>query len=93
MRKTNFIFGLLMLITVNGMAERKLSIASPDQQIQLNFLNTDNGSIQYQVNYKSRPVVTPSTLGFRFSEPVMSLLNFDVMSVDSSVVNNNWEPV
>lgn len=93
MRKTKFIFGFLMLITVNGMAERKLSIASPDQQIQLNFLNTDNGSIQYQVNYKSRPVVTPSTLGFRFSEPVMNLMNFDVMSVDSSVVNNSWEPV
>jgi hypothetical protein len=93
MRKSKLIFGLLMLISVNVMAEKKLSIASPDQQIQLHFVNADNGSIQYQVNYKSRSVVAPSSLGFRLSEPVMSLMNFDVLSVDSSVVNNSWEPV
>jgi hypothetical protein len=93
MRKSKLIFGLLMLISVNVMAEKKLSIASPDQQIQLHFVNADNGSIQYQVNYKSRSVVAPSSLGFRLSEPVISLMNFDVLSVDSSLVNNSWEPV
>ena len=93
MRKSKLIFGLLMLISANVMAEKKLSIASPDQQIQLHFVNADNGSIQYQVNYKSKAVVAPSSLGFRLSEPVMSLMNFDVLSVDSSVVNNSWEPV
>jgi hypothetical protein len=84
---------LAALLTFNSLAEKKITLGSPNQQVQLQFQQYDDGKIMYQVSYKGRPVITPSALGFDLKEPLVSLKQFDVLSADSTNVDETWQPV
>ena len=91
--KTSFLLSCSLLLSLFATSQTKLVQASPDKQVSLNVQISESGVAQYSVNYKGNPVIKPSLLGFRLAKPVMKLDQFDMVSVDSSEVNNNWTPV
>lgn len=52
-----------------------------------------NNSFQYRVYFQGQEVIAPSTLGFELAKPAISLSNFELIKVDSSISNAVWRPV
>lgn len=67
-------------------------ISSDFKGIQLQA-GVQNGSFVYQVGYHGKEVIANSTLGFELAKPAISLTNFELLKVDSSVFNSVWRPV
>lgn len=89
---------LLLLLAFAGlagpvMADNSLTISSPNQQIQLGVIHRDNGDLMYRVFYKGKAVITPSGLGMKLNNPAVSLIKFDLQSVDSAYTDETWTPV
>jgi glucan 1,4-alpha-glucosidase len=70
-----------------------ISVSSPDRAIVLTTLNTENGTFFYNITYKGKSVIEPSMLGFSLSKPEIDLNTFEILSVDSSEVDETWKPV
>ena len=93
MRKV--LVGAFMFLMVSGncLAQNPIILRSPDQQVRLTVSLQPDGKCLYQVDYKGKSVITPSSLGFELKEPLVSLKQFDIVSVDSSAVDETWKPV
>src|SRR5687768_15952605 len=76
-----------------ALADQIINLYSPNGQVQLVLTSRDNGDLVYNVLYKGKAVVAPSALGFRFKAPDVSLRSFDLVSSDSSVTDETWNPV
>jgi glucan 1,4-alpha-glucosidase len=70
-----------------------ISVSSPDRAIVLTTLNAENGTFFYNITYKGKSVIEPSILGFSLSKPEIDLNAFEILSVDSSEVDETWKPV
>ncbi len=70
-----------------------VSVSSPDRAIVLTTLNAENGTFFYNITYKGKSVIEPSILGFSLSKPEIDLNTFEILSVDSSEVDETWKPV
>ena len=71
----------------------QVKITSPDKNIVLQVVEDANGNLQYSVNYKNKPVILPSSLGFKFSEPNVDLRRFSILKTDSSMFDETWPTV
>jgi hypothetical protein len=71
---------------------QKYTIVSPGGIIGLQFLVNESGTPQYSLQYKSKPVVLTSSLGLQFKDGSLSS-NLVIASVDSTTVNETWQPV
>ncbi len=93
MRKV--LVGAFMFLMASGncLAQSPIILRSPDQQVRLTVSLQPDGKCLYQVDYKGKSVITPSSLGFELKEPLVSLKQFDIVSVDSSAVDETWKPV
>ncbi|WP_428657407.1 glycoside hydrolase family 97 protein [Runella sp.] len=74
-------------------AQRSVSVSSPNNSIELTTGIAANGAIHYSVSYKKNTFIEPSTLGFSLNKPKISLTQFAIVSVDSSTVDETWQPV
>ena len=74
-------------------AEQKNSISSPNGMITLSFHKNDNGNISYELFFKNKSVIKPSSLGFKFSKPDVILNQYEIVKIDSSTFDENWAPV
>ncbi|MDO1451636.1 glycoside hydrolase family 97 protein [Rhodocytophaga aerolata] len=74
-------------------AQQNISIASPNQAINLEVLNTEQGILSYSITYKSRKIIEASTLGFSFSKPALQLTNFTINAFDTTLHDDTWKPV
>jgi hypothetical protein len=86
-------FGGGCLLPLLGQAQPSISITSPDKAFVLKTTVTPSGNLQYSVRYKKTTFLEPSTLGFALSKPKMNLTQFALVSVDSSAVDETWQPV
>jgi len=74
-------------------------IQSPHSVIKVEFTLNKSGAISYQLYFKDKIVIKPSTMGFDLKEsPSLKELppmkdNFLISSIDSSLVNETWQPV
>ncbi|MBS1653418.1 MAG: glycoside hydrolase family 97 protein [Bacteroidetes bacterium] len=68
-------------------------MSSPGGNIQLSILHRTNGEIMYRLFYKDQTVIASSLLGMKLKEPDASLVDFDLLAVDSSAFNETWNPV
>ncbi|MBI5371211.1 MAG: glycoside hydrolase family 97 protein [Sphingobacteriales bacterium] len=73
-------------------AETPVTISSPNNNIQLTVYHRADGSLQYAVTYKEKPVINPSGLGMKLTSPQVSLLQFDLEAADSAVTDESWKP-
>lgn len=85
----NLIAGLLVLyIPVMGQ-----TLLSPDGNLSMTFSLTDNGTPRYSLDYKSKPAVRPSSLGFKLKKGGDLKDGFEIVSVDTASVDTTWRPV
>ncbi len=85
----NLIAGLLVL----GMPAAGQTLLSPDGNLSMTFSLTDNGTPRYSLDYKSKPVVKPSSLGFKLKKGGDLKDGFEIVSVDTASVDTTWRPV
>ncbi|HLG41036.1 MAG TPA: glycoside hydrolase family 97 protein [Chitinophagaceae bacterium] len=74
-------------------ADQSITIHSADGNIQLGLNSLDNGDLVYRLFLKGKTVIAPSVLGFKLATPQFSLTKFDVIKIDSSLVDETWKPV
>ena len=85
----NLIAGLLVLC----MPAAGQTLLSPDGNLSMTFSLTDNGTPRYSLDYKSKPVVKPSNLGFKLKKGGDLKDGFEIVSVDTASVDTTWRPV
>ncbi len=81
---------LFFLLQVNA---TEIRMASPGNQVILALTQESNGSLYYGVQFKGRPVIYASTLGFSLRSPETRLREFDLVRIDSSSHDETWRPV
>lgn len=82
-----------LLLPFLPQAQSSVSISSPDRAVELTANLTANGTLQYRVTYKKHTFIEPSRLGFSLSRPQATLSQFTIVSVDSSITDETWQPV
>ncbi|MBX7125291.1 MAG: glycoside hydrolase family 97 protein [Cyclobacteriaceae bacterium] len=70
-----------------------IQLRSPDHHLKLNAVIAANGGLTYELHRKGIAVVKPSVLGFVLSRPEVRLDQFELLRVDSSLVDNTWKPL
>ncbi|MGF7217342.1 hypothetical protein GGR92_003515 [Spirosoma lacussanchae] len=74
-------------------AQQIVTIHSPNGAVAVSVRQGDAGAVSYQIQYRNKPVITPSGLGFVLNKPKLTLNRFDIVSVDSSRTDETWKPV
>ncbi len=96
--KKIIIISFLFVFTI-AIKAQTYTIQSPHSIVKAEFSLNKKGQPEYQVYFKSKPVIQSSSMGFELKESpsLKDLLpmkdNFLVSSVDSSLVNETWQPV
>jgi glucan 1,4-alpha-glucosidase len=94
------LFGFTFLCsTVLVFAQPKISIFSPDKNIQLNFWLSETGTPYYELLCKSKPVLLPSAMGFELKQTQNNTTlpaikdNLTVTASTQKNVDSKWTPV
>ncbi len=82
-----------LLLSMQSQAQRTATLSSPDRAFRLTVATNAQGQLTYQLSYKNKPVIQPSTLGFSLSKPAMTLSRFAITGIDSSRHDETWKPV
>lgn len=83
----------LFLLTCQSLfAQKSLHSCSPDHQIALTLSMDATGKFTYSSEYQGKPIIAASSLGFDLASPNIHLKQFQLVSVDSSLVDNTWAP-
>ena len=70
------------------------TIESPNKKIKLNFYLNEVGQPTYDVYFKNKEIIQPSTMGFTLKDTSINLLTgFILDNTSSSSVDENWNPV
>jgi len=86
---------LLLVIVISGCFQLSAQeLRSPDGNLKMQFSLLPDGTPSYRLDYRNRPVVKPSRLGFQMKTDSLSLLNgFTIVSDRHSVFDETWSPV
>lgn len=99
MLKRLYITVIAALLLTAASAQSKTIVLSPGKQIELNFWLSEKGIPVYTVNYKGKPVILPSAMGFKLTQTYGDVSlpelthNITQLSSAQSSVNNKWQPV
>ncbi|MFZ4620511.1 MAG: glycoside hydrolase family 97 protein [Bacteroidota bacterium] len=69
------------------------TILSPNKKLSLSFTVGSDSVPRYQLSFGKKAVVLPSKLGLEVRNMQSFLSGFVVASVESSLVNDSWDPV
>ena len=81
---------LIMGLQISAFAH---TVTSPNSNVCLNFDINENGVPIYSINYKSLPVINPSSLGIELSEKNSLINQFKILNVTTSTFDEVWQPV
>ena len=81
---------ICLLFALAGKAE---GVSSPSGQVKLDFELSKNGAPTYQVEYKGKSVIKPSTLGLELKNANNLLDGFEVLKAFTSTFGETWQPV
>ena len=81
---------ICLLFALAGKAE---GVSSPSGQMKLDFELSKNGAPTYQVEYKGKSVIKPSTLGLELKNANNLLDGFEVLKASTSTFDETWQPV
>jgi glucan 1,4-alpha-glucosidase len=85
---------LLLCTAVQSVVSAKAYVVkSPNGKQVLTFDLSYNGEPTYSLNFDSRAIILPSKMGLSLAEGGDLLKNFIIERVDSTAVNNTWQPV
>ncbi|MXV52256.1 glycoside hydrolase family 97 protein [Pedobacter sp. HMF7647] len=68
-------------------------ITSPDKNLTLKFELQSNGVPSYQLTYKNKQVIKPSTLGIETKDVPSFLDGFTISKTEQSTFDETWSPV
>ncbi|WP_235892941.1 glycoside hydrolase family 97 protein [Flavobacterium franklandianum] len=68
-------------------------ITSPNKNLSLQFELTTNGVPSYQLSYKDKSVIKPSTLGIEIKDAPSFMDGFSLTDSAQSLVDDSWNPV
>ncbi len=83
----------LTVIVQTVYADQIIRTSSPDGTFQLYLIHHTDGSLFYSINYKGETVLAQSGLGMKLKKPEFSLVQFDLLHIDSSFTDETWKPV
>ena len=84
------VLGLLTLCTWTAQA---IGMSSPSGQLKLTFELTDEGKPVYQLTYKGKTVIKPSTLGLELVKKPHLTDGFEIAGTDTASFDETWQPV
>ena len=91
MKQTIGCIAALLFLCVFTFAQE---LHSPNGNLILKFNVSSAGAPQYELAYKSKPVILPSTLGLELKNDKKSLLNdFIIASTQTNSFDETWQPV
>ncbi len=91
MKQTISCLAALLFLYVFTFAQE---LRSPNGNLVLQFNVTSTGAPQYQLAYKSKAVIKPSTLGLELKNDKKSLVSdFSIASTQTTTVDETWQPV
>lgn len=81
-----------MLLTFNWASSQTLQ--SPNGDLTMKFSLKNDGTPTYQLSYKDKVVIKPSSLGFQLKDDEKSLLNdFIIFKTETATFDDIWTPV
>ena len=84
---------ITLLFIAVSLTTRAQEITSPNGNLSLKFSLTADGTPTYQLSFKNKPVIKPSTLGLATVDVPSFLSGFSITKTDQSTVDNSWEPI
>ncbi|NMH86778.1 glycoside hydrolase family 97 protein [Flavivirga algicola] len=90
--KSLFILSLTTLfLTFNIAGSQELK--SPNGKIAMHFSLKNDGTPTYQLFYKNKEVIKPSTLGLELKGDKSLLNDFSILKIENTTFNDTWKPV
>ncbi len=89
-RLSLYFVAMICLWWTTGAAQQ---LTSPNGDFQLEMSLTPNGSPQYQLSYKGKPVIKPSQLGLQLKDAPSLQEGFTIAETHSTEVDKSWNPV
>ena len=68
-------------------------IKSPNTNLVLKFELTTNGMPSYQLSYKGKAVIKPSTLGLETKDVPSFIDGFAITNAEQSTIDTSWNPI
>ncbi len=84
---------LLLLLTLGASLLSAQTILSPNGKLSLTFALTSNGAPTYSLTLDNKAVIQTSKMGLELKEAPAFTNGFSVVKIDSTLVNDSWEPV
>ncbi|MDB5012623.1 MAG: alpha-glucosidase [Daejeonella sp.] len=86
-------FVLVCFFSVISLMINAQEITSPNGQLSMTFKLGENGTPTYQLSYKKKPVIKPSTLGIETVDVASFTTGFEISNTEKKAVDENWNPV
>jgi hypothetical protein len=80
---------LFLLIAAQSFSQ---TVQSPDKKLALSFSLSNNGEPAYQLSFSKKAIVKSSKLGLDLKDHALTS-GFSITKVDSTVVDESWNPV
>lgn len=89
-----YIISVFVAIVLSANTLYAQSLKSPNQKLELTFSLLQDGTPSYSLQYKNKPVIKPSKLGFELEKDPVSLLNgFTIAETNTGSFDETWKPV
>ncbi len=94
-----FVTVIVLICWQSIFAQNKILVTSPDKNIQAGFWLSGDGAPMYEVSYKNKPVLLPSSMGFELKQTMLnealpSLQNkLVIVSSIKTASDTRWKPV
>lgn len=97
MQKRGLLFCFSILHVLSLYATDTIRVTSPDKNlvcsIVLNGSAGNANNLYYQLDYKNKPVIKRSALGFSLKSPAMQLNAFELVDKNIMATDESWTPV
>lgn len=88
-----FLISIVAQLSLSAQSMQSTKSYSPNRNMELDVRIQPSGKLTYQLLYKDKTVIAPSSLGMVLNNPGMELDKFMLEGVDSAYVDQTWEPV
>ncbi|WOD42854.1 glycoside hydrolase family 97 protein [Hwangdonia lutea] len=91
--KSLFVLSFTVLFSAFNVANSQ-TLQSPNGALTMQFSLKNEGTPTYQLSYKNKAVIKPSTLGLELKNDEKSLLNdFSILKTETATFDDTWTPV
>jgi len=87
------VFPLLSVLSALVAAPDAQELASPDGNVAVRLLLTENGGLRYAVSYRGKPILADSGLGFALVDAPPLADGFRVVAASGESHDTTWAPV